>query len=115
MRKELKIEAYYKYLKKIPFYWKFSEEFLKNLCPLLKDVKPLQAQKNLLLLCNFFHLIFFCKKLKSEIYFIIQGEVEILLKKSNSNYSNNFILWRSNNYQKLKYYFSQDEETFGEV
>ena len=37
LRKELKIEAYYKYLKKIPIFKSFSEEFLKNLCPLLKE------------------------------------------------------------------------------
>ena len=37
LRKELKIEAYYKYLKKIPCLNIFSEEFLKNLCPLLKE------------------------------------------------------------------------------
>ena len=37
LRKELKIEAYSKYLNKIPCLKYFSEEFLKNLCPLLKE------------------------------------------------------------------------------
>ena len=37
LRKELKIEAYYKYLKKMPCFKIFSEEFLKSLCPLLKE------------------------------------------------------------------------------
>ena len=37
LRKELKIEAYYKYLNNIPCMQSFSEEFLKNLCPLLKE------------------------------------------------------------------------------
>ena len=75
LRKELKIEAYYKYLKKIPCLKSFSEEFLKNLCPLLKEetFAPEEFITYVFFIIIIMHFLFIREKYKWE-YILLSKE-----------------------------------------